>query len=148
MHLLLLQRNKNLCGSISQVILCSWGKKQTDRTCCLPSSCQGDKLQRDAITFLYKAEQLIEKVVSGKVSGHGLTQKRILSKDIGLNKREKREQACSHFLFGGGGGTNQQKHTTLDQIQHRHTHTGAAVSWDYATFISTVYSPVTNTVDF
>lgn len=124
------------------------GKKQTNSTCCLPSSYQGNKLQRDVITFLYKAEQLIDKVVSGKVSRHGLTQKKILSKDIRLNKegRESRHTLTSSLE----GGTNQQKHTPLDQIQHRHTHThtGAAVSWDYATFISTVYSPVTNTVDF
>lgn len=59
------------------------GKKQTNSTCCLPSSYQGDKLQRDAITFLYKAEQLIEKVVSEKVSRHGLTQKKISSKTLG-----------------------------------------------------------------
>lgn len=97
-------------------------KNQTNSTCCLPSSYQGDKLQKDAITFLCKAEQLIEKMVSGKVSRHGLTQKKISSKDIRLNK-EGRESW--HALTSSLGGTNQQKHTPLDQIQH--THWGSCV---------------------
>lgn len=79
--------------------------------------------KKDAITFLCKAEQLIEKMVSRKASRHGLTQKKILSEDIKFNKEGRESRHALTSSLGTGVQINKNTHPWIRYSRHTDTHT-------------------------